>query len=333
MNDLSIHSLAAELDRVAIDTKFSGVTRLDDADQCVVAAYGLADRRFAVPNETSTRFALASGTKSVTALIVLSLIEDGTVRFDTTARSLLGGDLPLIDDRVTFEQLLSHRSGIGDYLDEDLFGPTDYTMPLPVHQLVESEDYLAVLGGFPQSFEPGSSFAYNNGGYVVLAILAARAAGMGYHQLAHERVLRPADMTTAEFIRSDDVPGDAATGYLHVEGGQTNTLHMPVRGVGDGGLYATVDDICSLWAAVSDARVVSEDMVEHALRPQPGPDGYRYGMGFWMPADRPVAQMEGADVGVSFRSTHNRATGRTVTIVSNTGEGAWPLLKLAAAWN
>ena len=31
---------------------------------------------------------------------------------------MLGEDLPLIDDDVTIEHLLSHRSGIGDYLDE-----------------------------------------------------------------------------------------------------------------------------------------------------------------------------------------------------------------------
>ena len=36
-----------------------------------------------------------------------------------TARSVLGADLPLIDDDVTIEHLLAHRSGIGDYLDED----------------------------------------------------------------------------------------------------------------------------------------------------------------------------------------------------------------------
>ena len=49
----------------------------------------------------------------------MSLIEDGTLELDTTARSLLGDDLPLIDDEVTVEHLLAHRSGIGDYLDED----------------------------------------------------------------------------------------------------------------------------------------------------------------------------------------------------------------------
>ena len=49
----------------------------------------------------------------------MSLVEDGTLDLETTARSVLGDDLPLIDDDVTIEHLLAHRSGIGDYLDED----------------------------------------------------------------------------------------------------------------------------------------------------------------------------------------------------------------------
>ena len=49
----------------------------------------------------------------------MSLIEEGALALRTTARSILGNDLPLIDDAVTVEHLLGHRSGIGDFLEED----------------------------------------------------------------------------------------------------------------------------------------------------------------------------------------------------------------------
>ena len=71
-------------------------------------------------------------------------------------------DLPLIDDRVTVEHLLAHRSGIGDYVDEDEAGDiTDYAMPIPVHLLADTEEYVAVLDGHPQVSLPGERFAYN----------------------------------------------------------------------------------------------------------------------------------------------------------------------------
>ena len=70
---------------------------------------------------------------------------------------MLGADLPLVDDEVTIEHLLAHRSGIGDYLDEagdhDI---ADYVMPVPVHELATTEDYLAVLDGHPTTSAPAS---------------------------------------------------------------------------------------------------------------------------------------------------------------------------------
>ena len=99
---------------------FSGVVRIDEGDRVVFAqAYGAAHRGWGIANQLDTRFGLASGAKTLTALTVMSLIEDGRLDRSTTARSVLGPDLPLIDDGVTVEHLLAHRSGIGDYLDED----------------------------------------------------------------------------------------------------------------------------------------------------------------------------------------------------------------------
>jgi CubicO group peptidase (beta-lactamase class C family) len=118
-----------------------------------------------------TGLAIASGSKGFTALVALSLAADGTTR----ARELLGADLPLVDDRVTVVHLLGHRSGIGDYLDESAGHQIDdYVMTVPVHQLADSNDYLKVLDEHPQHFTPGERFAYNNAGFVLLAILAER---------------------------------------------------------------------------------------------------------------------------------------------------------------
>src|SRR3954470_5325342 len=136
-----------ELDAIASETGFSGVVRVDRGDRIEIEkAYGLADRSCDIPNEVDTRFALASGTKGLTALAVVSLVEDGTLQLTTTARSVLGNDLPLVGDGVTVEHLLAHRSGIGDYVDEEVALDRDaYLMPVPVHELATTEDYLPVL--------------------------------------------------------------------------------------------------------------------------------------------------------------------------------------------
>ncbi|HEY6651006.1 MAG TPA: serine hydrolase domain-containing protein [Actinomycetota bacterium] len=317
------------LDVVAGRTSFSGVVRIDDAGGIQLAkAYGLADRGHGIPNRIDTQFGIASGTKGLTALAVVSLIEDGSLELRTTARSVLGEDLPLIGDDVTIEQLLSHRSGIGDYFDEDAMEQvTDYALSVPVHELATTEAFLAVLDGHPTASPPGERFAYNNGGYVVLALIAERASGVPFHELVRQRVCEPAGMADTEFLRSDELPGRAALGYLTADGSRTNVFHLPVRGTGDGGIYSTASDVSSLWSAFFAGRIVSGDWVTEMVRARSDvpSESLRNGLGFWLHGSGDVVELHGYDAGVSFRSTHDPASATTRTVISNTSEGTWPI--------
>jgi CubicO group peptidase (beta-lactamase class C family) len=325
--------LEQAVDLVAEESAFSGAVRVDiDGEPVLKRAYGFADRAHGILVTVETRFNIASGAKGLTALTVGSLLDDGALALSTSARSVLGPDLPLIDGRVTIEHLLAHRSGIGDYLAEsELADVTDYVMPVPVHQLATTEDYLPVLDGHPQVSPPGEVFAYNNGGFVVLALIAERVTGTPFPDLVQEHVCAPAGMHRTAFLRLDELPGDAAIGYLHAEGLRTNVLHLPVRGSGDGGMYSTVDDVHALWSAVFAGRVVRPERVAEMVRPRSSTasGSARYGLGFWLDATRDdVVELEGADAGASFRSVRDRARSITYSVVSNSSPGAWPLARL-----
>ena len=326
-------SLETELDAIAAETAFAGVVRVDRGETTELAkAYGLAHRGYGIPNEVDTRFGTASGTKSLTALTVVSLIEEGKLELSTTARSVLGADLPLIDDRVTVEQLLAHRSGIGDYLDEEVeYDQNDYVMSVPVHELANTEDYLAVLAGYPTKFAPDERFGYCNGGYVVLALIAERASGTPFHQLVRDRVCEPAVMHDTAFLRSDELPGRTALGYLDLEGAsRSNIFHLPVRGTGDGGIYTTAADLARLWNAFFAGRIVSTDWVGEMVRPRSEvpEESARYGLGFWLHASTDAVRISGGDAGVSCYSIHDRRATLTYTVLSNTTGGAWPVARL-----
>jgi CubicO group peptidase (beta-lactamase class C family) len=326
--------LGHEVDAIAAESRFSGVVRVDRGAEVVLdRAYGLADRRHAIPNDVGTQFGLASGLKGMTALAVMCLVEDGALSLDTTARSLLGDDLPLIADDVTIEHLLAHRSGIGDYLDEDVLGVTDYVLSLPVHTLVTPEDFLPALDGHETKFAAGTGFSYCNGGFLVLALLAERASGAPYHDLVLERVCAPAGMRDSAFLRSDELPARAALGYLDADGPRTNVLHLPVRGTGDGGIYSTAADIRVLWTAFFAGQIVSPGTVAEMTRPRSDvpEEKQRYGLGFWLHASTDVVALEGYDAGVSFRSAHDPGRDLTCTVVSNWTNGAWPLSSSLAA--
>lgn len=317
------------VDAIAAEERLSGVVRIDRVGHPTVErAYGMAHRALGVPNTVDTRFATASGTKGFTALTVMSIVEAGVLGLETTARSVLGSDLPLIDDEVTVEHLLGHRSGIGDYLDEDVVGDSnDYVMSVPVHELATTEQFLAVLDGHPSKFRPGERFSYSNGGYVVLALVAERAAGVPFHELVDQRVSQPAGLVDTAFLRSDELPGRTALGYLHDQGERTNVFHLPVRGNGDGGIYTTAADVHVLWEAIFAGRIVAPDTVASMTRPHSDvPEmSMQYGLGFWLPGPTGVVSLHGFDAGVGFVSTHDRERRTTHTVLCNQTRGAWPV--------
>lgn len=326
----NVDDLEAAVDRIARETGFSGVVRVDGDGRDFAGAYGFADRANRIPNTVDTQFGLASGTKLLTALAVVSLVEAGQLSMHTRVRSVLGSDLPHIGDGVTVEHLLAHRSGIGDYLDED--GPLDvedYVLRVPVHELSTTEQYLAVLDGHRAKFDPDARFSYSNGGYVVLALVAERVAGTDFYDLVANRVCGPAGLTDTAFLRSDEPNGRAAIGYLG-DGPRTNALHLPVRGSGDGGVFSTAADVGALWIAFFDGRIVSRESLGAMTRrrSETSNHGMHYGLGLWITAGRDAFGMEGMDAGASFRSIHDPASGATRTVISNTTDGAWPIARL-----
>ena len=319
------------LDAAAAAKSFTGVVVVDRGDERVFErAYGFAHRALNVQNTTATRFGTASGSKGFTALAVMRLVEDGALAMGDRIRPMLSDDLPLIDDDVTVEHLLTHTSGIGDYLDEDGdWSDTDYVLTAPVHTFAETEAFVPELDGYPQLFSPGERFKYCNGGYVVLALIAERVSKVPFHDLVDREICQRAGLVETAFLRSDELPADAALGYLFADGDQTNVLHLPVRGNGDGGIYTSAADLHRFWRALTTGRIVAPESLAEMIRPRHDvpEEGLRYGMGFWLHPTGPAIIIEGGDAGVSFRSSHNPETGTTVTVLGNSSEGAWPVIK------
>ena len=54
----------------------------------------------------------------------------------------------------------------------------------------------------------------------------------------------------------------------------------------------------------------------------------RYGLGFWLHASNDAVLLEGYDAGVSFWSVHDPRARVTLTVISNTSEGAWRISEL-----
>jgi CubicO group peptidase (beta-lactamase class C family) len=324
------------IEEAARELEFSGVIEVRRHDVVHFARpYGLADRERRVSNTLDTRFGIASGTKFLTALAIGRLIADGRLQLTTPLADILALDFPEYAPGITIEHLLTHTSGIPDYYDEGKVESFDtFALPVPFDRLRGPRDYIPFFPRGPMKFAPGGAFSYSNGGYILLGAVIEERSGMGYQEFVTRAILEPVEMSRSGFFDMTRLPEGTAIGYVTTPDGgwRTNLGILPVIGASDGGAYTTLDDLDRLWSAFWAGRIVPGFLVNLFASPhsREAPDGRTwYGHGLWMRERAPGQRehwIEGADAGVSFQSLMNRESGIRITVLSNTSDGAWPIL-------
>ncbi|GIG66818.1 serine hydrolase domain-containing protein [Phytomonospora endophytica] len=209
------------------------------------SCHGFADLEWGRPVTPTTVFRLASLSKPFTALTVRLLAAAGVIDLDAPiARHL--PDLPH-GDRVTPRHLLTHTSGIPNFVTRPGFrgGITrrDHT----------DDEVIALFAGLPLDFEPGTRYGYSNSGYRLLDVIASRAAGAPFAELAAEHVFAPAGMTATRVLCDEAIVPERARGYQRDGEGFVNApyVSMTIPG-GAGGMGSTLDDLLAFDTAVRD---------------------------------------------------------------------------------
>lgn len=326
-------SLIQQLTQTAEETNFSGVLSFNDNGQVYEQAYGYRDRANQLPNKTDTRFAIASGTKGFTALAIAKLIERGQLTFSDSALEILNQNLPWLPREVTIDHLLTHTSGIGDHLDEDLdFEIRDFYLETNVRLLLKPSDYFPLIAKAQSKHQPGEKFTYSNSGYVTLSAIVEKVSGTPFPEFAQTHIFNPAGMTKSGFFKSDALPANTALGYLfHKHSLRTNIFNLPIIGSGDGGAYTTKEDVSKFWTSLLSGKIIDESLLTHIHNPsseRTSDSDFVYGRGFWLTKDDHYPTLEGYDAGVSFRTSTTPDQTFTYTVLGNTSESAWPLAKI-----
>jgi len=318
---------------------FSGVLTVFNLDEILFnQTSGLRNKSEELPNTTDTAFAMASGTKLFTGIAVCKLIESGKLAIDTLLHDVVKHDLGQIDKRVTIRHLLTHTSGIGDYIDEDVDDMDELLEALyakyPPHLWTSMEYYLQMTINLPPKFAPGERYAYSNSGYVLLGLVVEAVSGKSYQRFVMDEIITPLNLTHTGFYRSDKLPANTAFGYL--EDGRTNVHSLPIHGGSDGGLYSCAADLNKLWRAIFTGNVLGVEMLEAFLAPhiEIGTDddesveSYGFGVYRYTVGDRKVHFAVGGDSGVGFLTAYYPHNNVSVSCFSNTGWlGFYGLLK------
>ena len=202
-------------------------------------AYGLASRRYNVPNQPSTRFNIGSITKDFTKTAIGQLAQAGTLELDVPIATYLP-NYPNRDaaSKITIQQLIDHTSGLGD-----VFTPR-FREVNPV-RFVTPQQFIDFFAADPLKFEPGKGRAYSNYGYTVLGAIIEAVSGESYFDYVQKHVFDVAGMSGSGFFDMRAPVADMAVGMMNVEGELLeNTFSRPSRrGIPAGGSYSSARDL------------------------------------------------------------------------------------------
>lgn len=239
---------------------FSGVALIGRGDTIEVEmAFGLAGPVGSQQNATNTRFNLGSINKTFTAIAIAQLLEQGRLGLDDA----LIKHLPEYPDkdaarRISIRQLLTHRSGVAQFMRAD-FGD------------VSVAAMTKIVGDEPLAFEPGARQVYSNGGYVLLGRVIEIVSGKTYSEYVNDHVYRPAGMVASGFYRDGDrrdniaLPVTAAGAMRGAQPGMGSPSAGLRTGNSAGGGYSTAADLFRFARALCSGRLLNPTMTRYVL--------------------------------------------------------------------
>lgn len=210
-----------------------------DGRMAHAGAHGLRDVAAGSRVDRNTVFRIASMTKSLTALAILKLRDDGLLTLDDPVErhvpELAGLRYPTTDaPRITIRHLLTHAGGF----------PEDN--PWGDRQLAMSEGEMTRLlrSGIPFANTPGVTYEYSNFGFAILGRVVSVVSGRPYGAYLEQAILEPLDMRATTLQPADVRPDRFAHGYRRVDDAWTREPALADGAFGAmGGLLTSIDDL------------------------------------------------------------------------------------------
>jgi len=254
------------LAQLAAQGQFSGTVLLAYHGEPVLArAFGMADQGKGIPNRIDTIFALASVTKLFTALAVGQLVERGKIGLYQTLGSYLDGFPAQVAGAVTVHHLLTHTSGMGDFLGDPAFLAQGSTWTSAAETM---DGIMAIIKQAPLLFTPGTQYSYSNSGYATLGAIAAQVSGQSYYDYVREHIFAPAGMTRSDFYTKPQWLTDPDIAHPYgtpggksapQPGGQPTDVISEEDFIGNpaGNAFATAADLVRFARALTSGRLLS----------------------------------------------------------------------------
>jgi CubicO group peptidase (beta-lactamase class C family) len=267
-------------------------------------------------NKLNSQFRIGSLSKTFTSMIIAQLVNENKMNYGDT----IGKYLPNYSNgKVTISQLLSHQSGIPNFLANDIYLSKILTGKYPL------EEVVSLFCSDTLEFESGSKFEYSNSNFVILSLIAEKIIGKDYGEILSQYIFKPLNMKDTYYGEIKDRE-NLVTAFLY---GKPEPIYDAQNVGGAGGITSTASDLLKWSSALDNEQLLSKSKIEYILSQKAEYndwDAY-YGYG-WM-IDRymfsaskkhKINYHPGTDFGFYSMFVKQPDLGITIILLNNTGE-------------
>ena len=313
-------TLSRKLDAIALQDVPPGAPGIvtgivQDGKVIYQQAAGIADLTDSTLIGPDTRFNIASNGKQFTALAVLLLADQGRLKLDADIHQILPGSLPHITQRITVQDLLTHRSGIRDVYDLlGIQGITWWRRTLDNRQI---DSILRRQRELNQA--PGTLYQYSNSNYLLLAEIVARVSGKTFRAFTDSMFQALGMSATAFEDHHEAIRGPVARPYFNF--GNWQGYAWVWDAVGDGNLFSSLRDMLHWESLVQhpERSPFPAQVIAQSQQLPPGLSAYGYGLEFGTYRGEAYRFHEGATG--AWKATVIRFPGHQLSMVTATNSG------------
>ena len=278
-----------------------------------------ANMEWDIPNQTDTKFKIASLTKQFTAMLIMQLVAEEKLDLHKPISTYLV-DYPKINgDQITIHHLLTHTAG----LTRDGSDKEKHNKPKAM---------VNQFAGSPLQFIPGERFEYSNSGYTLLGYIIETITEKSYEDVLQEKIFEPLEMKNSGFFRHRPLIKNMASGYNKGFGEYFNTDNSDESSAyAAGAIYSSVEDMF-LWNQALNTEILLPkkymDLIFEKHIIDPSNSGH-YGYG-WEFINKPLGNTSEKveTVGHSgnidgFRALYTRipSSNASIILLNNTSRG------------
>lgn len=212
--------------------------------------FGWADVENQSAAKPESSYRLASITKTITAVAVLKLVEEGKIDLDAEIQAY-APYFPRKKWPVTVRQILGHVGGISHYKNDAVEGH--------IKDVKNTRQALEIFQDFDLVAEPGTRYNYSSYGYNLLGAAVEGASGLPYGEFIKTRIFEPLNMTDSRLDNPLEIIPNRVRGYQIVKGELKNSEYVDISSrFAAGGTRSTILDLLKYARGIMKGQILKE---------------------------------------------------------------------------